>query len=223
MHRVRATLAEVAAVGDFVIPLCAPYVGIITSRTKDQPMAHTLLERQILYDGKKVRLEIHHLEDGDGTRYKIEVCAHLGAVVILPMLDEKTVLLIRNFRQTVGQYLIELPAGTLNRGEAPINAAGRELLEETGYLARRIKPIMSFYASPGILTEKLHAFAAYDLELKSAAPEIGEDIELRPMPLESAIEAIHNGEIVDAKTIVTLMAYHRWGTLKSAALEAGVK
>jgi ADP-ribose pyrophosphatase len=185
---------------------------------------HTLIERQILYDGKKVRLEIHHLEDADGNRFKAEVCAHPGAVVVLPMLDDKTVLLIRNYRQAVGQYLVELPAGTLNKGETPINAAGRELLEETGYLARRIKPVMSFFASPGILTEKLHAFAAYDLELRKPSPEVGEDIELRPMLLDEAIDAIRDGEIVDGKTIATLMAYHRWGALDpSSSSEGGVK
>lgn len=186
-------------------------------------MAHTLIERQVLYDGQKVRLEVHHLEDADGRRFKAEVCQHPGAVVVLPMLDDATVLLIRNFRHAVGRYLVELPAGTLNRGEPPINAAGRELLEETGYLAHRIRPIMSFYASPGILSEKLHAFAATGLEKKKASLEVGEDIELQPTPLESAIEMIRTGEICDAKTIVTLMAYHRWGVLPPTPVEGGVK
>lgn len=186
-------------------------------------MAANLIERQVLYDGAKVRLEVHHLEADDGRRFKVEVCQHPGAVVVLPLLDEATVLLIKNYRYAVGRYLIELPAGTLAPKEPPLNAAGRELLEETGYLAHRLRPIMSFYASPGILSEKLHAFAATELQKATASPELGEDIELLPMPLEAAIQMIHHGEIQDAKTIVTLMAYHRWGVLAPIPVEGGIK
>jgi len=123
-------------------------------------MSFNLIEKQVLYDGKKVRLELHHLQDDDGHRLKKEVVVHPGAVVILPFLDATTILLIKNRRYTVGETLIELPAGTLEKGELPMNCAGRELQEETGFLANRIKPIGSFYASPGILTEKMYIFAA---------------------------------------------------------------
>src|SRR5437899_2006329 len=106
-------------------------------------MSYSLIEKQVLYDGDKVRLELHHLENQEtGKRSKREVCVHRGAVVIVPMLDDQTVVLVRNRRYAIGgQYLIELPAGTLERGELPMNCAGRELQEETGYLARKIKPI----------------------------------------------------------------------------------
>jgi ADP-ribose pyrophosphatase len=173
-------------------------------------MAHQLIERQVLYDGAKVRLEVHHLEDEQGNRFKAEVCVHRGAVVILPFLDEQTLLLIRNYRHAIGQYLIELPAGTMNKGEPPINTAGRELLEETGYLAHRMQPIMSFFASPGILSEKLHVFAAYSLERRKAQREIGEEIELQPTDYSTAIRMIHDGQIQDAKTIAALLSYDRW-------------
>lgn len=186
-------------------------------------MARPPIERQILYDGDKVRLEVHHFENDDGQRFKVEICQHPGAVVVLPLLDDRTVLLIRNYRYAVGRYLLELPAGTLGPKEPPLNAAGRELLEETGYLAKRIRPIMSFYASPGILSEKLHAFAATELQPATAKPEIGEEIELAPTPMDEAIDMIHRGEICDAKTIVTLMAYDRWGVVAPSQSEGGVK
>lgn len=173
-------------------------------------MAHNLIERQILYDGVKVRLELHRLEDEQGNRFKAEIVAHPGAVVILPFLDDSTILLIRNYRYAVGQYLLELPAGTLNKGEPPINAAGRELLEETGYLARKMQPVLSFFASPGILSEKLHVFAAFSLEKRQAARELGEDIEVQPTSFNAAIKMIRDGAIQDAKTIATLLAYDRW-------------
>src|SRR5690348_14471689 len=116
-------------------------------------MPYRLIDRQVLYNGTKVRLELHHMEDEDGKRSWKEVCAHPGAVCILPLLDERgdEIVLIKNRRVAVNQVLWELPAGTLERGESPMNCAGRELLEETGYLARRMKPIASFFTSPGIL------------------------------------------------------------------------
>jgi ADP-ribose diphosphatase len=172
-------------------------------------MDYELIEKQVLYDGKRIRLELHHLL-AEGVRYKKEVVVHPGAVVIIPMLNDQTVLLISNRRYSIGQVLIELPAGTLEKGEDPINCAGRELLEETGYLARRLKPLASFFASPGILTEKMHVFVAYDLEKKEQNLDPGEDIELMPVTLGEALEMIRTGEIQDAKTIAALMMYERF-------------
>lgn len=176
-------------------------------------MGNRLVEKQVLYDGKKVRLELHHLEDEEtGKRHKREVCAHPGAVVVLPFLDaaESQILLIRNRRYAVGEILIELPAGTLDKGEEPINCAGRELLEETGYLADRLSRVGVFYSSPGILSERMYAYAAYDLQRRETALEEGEEIELLPVGFDEAIEMIRHGEIIDGKTIATLLMYERF-------------
>ena len=128
-------------------------------------MSHKLIEKQTVYEGKKVRLEIHHLENEEtGNRHRREVCVHPGAVVVMGFLQDGRVVLIRNYRYAVGQVLIELPAGTLEKNEDPMNCAGRELLEETGFLAGRLSPLGTFFSSPGILSEKLYAFAAYDLQ-----------------------------------------------------------
>src|ERR1700729_2903777 len=116
-------------------------------------MFHRLIEKQIVFKGKKVQLEIHRLLNEETEReFRREICVHPGAVVILPFLADK-VLLIRNYRYAAQGTLIELPAGTLEKGEDPMNCAGRELLEETGYLATRISPLLTFYTSPGILGE----------------------------------------------------------------------
>src|SRR5215211_1225581 len=120
-------------------------------------MAYRLVERQVIFNGSKVRLELHNLENEQGVRTRREVVVHPGAVVVLPLLDDGRIILIRNRRYAIGgQYLIELPAGTLEKGEDPINCAGRELLEETGYLAGRIQPMGVFYTSPGILSERMY-------------------------------------------------------------------
>jgi ADP-ribose pyrophosphatase len=170
-------------------------------------MSYRLVEKQVLYSGRKVQLELHHLEDEAGKRTQKEIAVHPGAVVVLPFVDEKTVLLIRNRRYAIQQILLELPAGTLEKGESPMNCAGRELQEETGHLARRIKPLINFYTSPGILSEKMYAFAAYDLTPTAQALEAGEDISVVPTLLEEAVRMCGNGQIVDGKSIATLLSY----------------
>jgi ADP-ribose pyrophosphatase len=168
-----------------------------------------LIDKQVLYDGKKIRLEVHHLEDAEGRRVKKEIVVHNGAVVILPFLAPDRVVLIRNYRYAVGKILNELPAGTLDKGELPMNCAGRELREETGYLPGRLKAIGSFYASPGILSEKMHAFAAYDLRKTTQALEEGEEIEVFDVSFDEALAMIDSGDIQDSKTIATLLMYDR--------------
>ena len=174
-------------------------------------MSSRLIEKQTIYNGKKVRLELHHLEsDETQTRYIREVVVHPGAVVVLAFDKDDRVLLIRSRRYAIGQILIELPAGTLEKGEDPINCAGRELLEETGYLAGRLVPIGNFFTSPGILSEKMYAFAAYDLEQQQTALEEGEEIELMPTPYDAAVRMIKDGQIHDGKTIAALLMYERF-------------
>jgi ADP-ribose pyrophosphatase len=173
-------------------------------------MELSLIDKQVVYDGRKVRLEVHTLENDQGGRIRKEIVVHPGAVVILPFLDPNTLILIRNRRYTIGQVLIELPAGTLEKGESPMNCAGRELQEETGYLATRMKPLGTLFASPGILTEKMYLFAAYDLEKTQRALEADEDIELAFTPWDDAVHMIQFGEIQDAKTVAAILMYDRF-------------
>ncbi|MGN6727376.1 MAG: NUDIX hydrolase [Tepidisphaeraceae bacterium] len=173
-------------------------------------MDEKVIEKQVLYAGKKVRLELHHLRLADGTRHTREVCVHPGAAVILPILPDGKVLLIRTLRYGIREYLLELPAGTLEAGESPMNCAGRELIEETNYVAGKLRRLTSFYSSPGILTENLHVFLATDLLPQAGQKDEGEEIELMPMTLAEAIDAIGHGQIVDGKTIASLLFYERF-------------
>jgi ADP-ribose pyrophosphatase len=174
-------------------------------------MPYRVIEKQVIYDSHRARLEVHHLEDQDtGRRARREVVVHPGAVVVLGFRDDGQVLLIRNRRYAIEQTLLELPAGTLEKGEDPMNCAGRELLEETGYLAGRLVSMGSFFTSPGILSEKMYVFAAYDLSPQRAELDEGEEIELSPATLEEAIEMIRQGQISDGKTIAVLLMYERF-------------
>ena len=175
-------------------------------------MSAKLIDRQVLYTGKKLRLELHHLEsdvEDEHERYVREVIVHNGAVTVIGFTSADEILLIRNYRYAIGQILLELPAGTLEKGEDPMNCACRELMEETGYLAGRMKPIGNFFTSPGILSEKMYCYAAYDLEQQVQALEQGEEITVEPTPYDEAIRMIDRGEIHDGKTIAALLMYDR--------------
>jgi ADP-ribose pyrophosphatase len=145
----------------------------------------------------------------DGTIRKREIVRHPGAVAIIPMVDDDRVCLIRNFRVSVNQTLIELPAGTLEPPEPPEQAAERELQEETGYQAGAMRELHGFYLSPGILDERMHLFVATDLEAVGAAREPGEEIENLVVSWQEAMELVESREIQDAKTIVGLLLYDR--------------
>ena len=136
-----------------------------------------------------------------------EVIRHPGSVVILPLVDDHTVCLIRNFRIAVNQTLIELPAGTLEADEDPQATAQRELIEETGYRAQRMEELHAFYAAPGILDEKMTLFLARGLAPGQPDREVGEEIENLVVPWQQAIEMVLDGEIRDAKSIVGLLYY----------------
>jgi ADP-ribose pyrophosphatase len=145
----------------------------------------------------------------DGRSRTRAVVRHPGAVAIIPMVDANHVCLIANYRVSIGQTLLEIPAGTLEPNESPYATAARELLEETGYRVAQLEPLTSFFLSPGVLDERMHLFVAQQLTLGETARELGEEIENRVTPWEEAIAMIYEGRIHDAKTIAGLLYYDR--------------
>jgi len=137
-----------------------------------------------------------------------EMVVHPGAVLILPMLAPDRVVMIHNYRFSVGCELLELPAGTLEPGEDPAVCAGRELEEETGYVGGRIEPLGRFYTSPGFTNELMYAFVATELTATAPRPEATEQIRVTTLPLADAMDATIDGRIVDGKTIAALHLYH---------------
>jgi ADP-ribose pyrophosphatase len=136
-----------------------------------------------------------------------DVVVHPGAVVILPILDDRHIVMIRNYRYTVQRELWELPAGTMEPDEEPIATARRELEEETGYRAGRMSPMMEFYTSPGILTERIHAFVARDLTVVGQKLQGGERILVETVEIGDLRGRLIRGELVDGKTIAVLGRY----------------
>lgn len=167
------------------------------------------IRTDVIHRGPKYGLEQRHYELDDGQVHVLDAVIHPGAAVILPVLPDGRILLERVRRRVVGQDLLELPAGTLEPGEPPIECAARELTEETGYVAQNLQPLAAFYASPGICTEHMHLFVATGLTAGVHDREAGEEIELEPMRLEDALAAIDSGQIVDGKTMTGLLLYDR--------------
>ena len=144
-----------------------------------------------------------------------EVVLHPGSVVVVPLVSPDQVCLIDVVRPAVGATLLELPAGTLDREESLVDAARRELLEETGYRAGRIEAAGSFWMSPGILRERMHLFVAGDLEPGPQALEPGEEISTRVVPWAEAVLMCLDGRIEDAKTIAGILLVNARRTLAS--------
>lgn len=160
---------------------------------------------EYLYRGRVVTLRIDTLKDDDGKESKREVVEHHGAVAIVPYLNDDTILLIRQYRQAVDSYLLEIPAGTLEEGENPENCAYRELEEEIGYRAATMRHMFTQYLAPGYSSEALHVFLAKDLTLTQTHFDEDEEIELVPVRPEEVEPMILDGRICDAKSIAALL------------------
>nr|WP_068259074.1 NUDIX hydrolase [Rubripirellula obstinata] len=143
----------------------------------------------------------------DGKHYHREVIRHPGAVVLLPLIDQDTVVLIENGRPTVGETLLELPAGTREVGEPAETTAARELVEETGYHAKRLDCLHEFFSAPGISDELMHLYAASGLTEGSAAREAVEQIENRIVTRNEVAQLIAEGKIRDGKTLIGLYIF----------------
>ncbi len=154
------------------------------------------------------RFSVHALEvrDRHGQSRTKEVIRHPGAVVLLPVLRDGRVVMIENHRHSVGQTLLELPAGTIEIGEPPESTAARELIEETGYHAGRLEKLHEFYSCPGICDELMHLYLATELTAGEPDREATEQIENRIVSRDEINQLISRGEIRDAKTLVGLYA-----------------
>jgi len=173
-----------------------------------------LLRHERIYQGKIIELEVDSIEIC-GKRTIREVVRHPGGVVILAEVEPDRIPFVRQHRYPLGTDLLELPAGKIDNREDPSLSALRELEEETGYRAKRLYKICSFYSTPGFCDEILHAFYTDQVEKTEAAPEFDEHLEVEYYSLEDALAMIENGEIRDGKTVAAL-----WWLARKKALES---
>lgn len=163
-----------------------------------------ILSSKEVFRGRVFHVAVDEIQEGDKT-YQREVVHHPGSAVIIPVFEDGTIALVRQYRHPAVKYLLEAPAGTLNDGEAPEEGAARELEEELGYVAGKLEKLTEFFVSPGFLEEKMWIYLATGLTETKQQLEDDEIVEVVRIPFGQSLSMITTGEIEDAKTIIGVM------------------
>jgi len=185
--------------------------GDSTSPLK-RPKKATVLSSKLAFKGKIFNVFTDKVQEPNGTVNTRQVIRHNGSIVILAV-DASTspkdpdVILIRQYRHAAGQFLLELPAGRIEPGEKPLAAAKREMIEETGFRAKKWTLLTKYYASPGFLGEWMQIYLAENITAGLAQPEGDEDIELVRLPLSAAMALVASNQIHDGKTLIGLSLF----------------
>lgn len=168
------------------------------------------MKSEKVYEGKILNLKVDTVELPDKGYSKREIVEHPGGVAIITIMDDNSLVLVKQYRKAVEDFVLEIPAGKLEVNEEPRETAIRELREETSLEAKKLTYLTEFYTSPGYTNEKIHLFLAEDLVEVEANPESGEFIEKVIMPLDELIRMIDRGKIMDSKTIIGIYKARRY-------------
>jgi ADP-ribose pyrophosphatase len=166
-------------------------------------------DEQILLAGKRFSVVEKAVTRADGQSASVRYVKHPGSVAILPLLNDGRVCLIRSRRLTVNETLMEVPAGTREPDESPLETARRELAEETGYRAKSFEELLTYFPSPGVLNERMWIYVANGLTEGAPAREPNEEIENLIVSFDEALAMIDRREIQDGKTVLALLMYRR--------------
>ena len=164
-----------------------------------------LIHREIAFEGRHVQVRLDKIIDSAGNTSVLEIVVHPGAVCVVPLLENGDVVLVRQYRHATGSHLLELCAGGLHPGEDPLEAARRELEEETGFLAGKLVERARFWTTPGFTTEFMYLYEATDLVKTQTNPDVDEIIDVETATQEEALRMIDEGRIQDAKSILGLL------------------
>ncbi|HET7109013.1 MAG TPA: NUDIX hydrolase [Candidatus Acidoferrum sp.] len=166
-----------------------------------------ILSSEMIYQGRVFGLRRDQVLEPNGLRATREVITHPGSVVVLPVLPDGRIVMIRQYRHATRQYLWELVAGRKEPGETPKQGAARELLEETGYRAKRFKVFLDVFPTPGFLEENMYLLLAEGLTAGEAQPEEDEKIEVRAYRVNDLKRMIKSGRLRDAKSVAGILYY----------------
>ena len=183
-----------------------PLAGALSSfEAKPVQKRARILSSKTLFRGRVVELKVEQVIEPGGVEVTREVVCHAGSVVVIPHLPDGRLVLVRQYRHPVRESLWELVAGGIERGETPRQSARRELREETGYHARVLKPLLEFYPSPGILSERMHLVEAWDLTPSKGQADADERIEIGFFTVHRLMQMIRKNQIRDGKTLVGIL------------------
>lgn len=169
-----------------------------------------VLASETVYQGPVFGVRRDEVLEPSGVRAKREVITHPGSVVVLPVLDDGRIVMIRQYRHATRQYLWELVAGRIDHGESIRAAAARELMEETGYRAKRFRIFLDLFPTPGFLEERMYILLAEGLTAGEAKPEEDEKIEVKPYSVADLDAMIGAGKLHDAKSVAGILYYLRY-------------
>ena len=170
-------------------------------------MKEKTFEEKRIFSGNLLKLNADRVILTNGIKTFREYVSHPGAVAALPLLNSSEIILVKQYRYSVGDFLLEIPAGTIEKDETPEDCITRELQEEIGYKPRNLENLSWFYLTPGYSNEKIHLFEATDLEKAEKKSEEDENIEVVIMKIEEALSKIHSGEIKDGKTVIAILSH----------------
>lgn len=168
-------------------------------------MAHELIKRDYVYKGKILDLSVSRFRSAGGAEVDIEIVHHNGGAGAVPVFDDGTLALVRQWRYPLNRYSLEIPAGRIESGHTPEETAARELEEELGYRAGGLRKISEFNVAPGYCEERLYIYLATGLVKSAQNLDDDEEIEIVRMTLGEALALVESGEIDDAKTVVGLL------------------
>ncbi len=174
------------------------------------PTRSRILKTQEMFRGPVFAVRRDLVQEPNGVRATRDVVTHNGSVVVLPVFPDGRILLVRQYRHSVGETLWELVAGRIDQGEKPLPAARRELLEETGYRARRLVKLFKAYPTPGFVQEFMLVYAATGLTRGAAQPDEDEVITTRAFTVRQLETMMRSGVLRDAKSIAGILYYQRF-------------
>jgi ADP-ribose pyrophosphatase len=167
-------------------------------------MKFELLKSELIYKGRGFGVRLDYMRTPNGNEVKYDIVDHVGSISIVPIDENGQVYFVRQYRPAAKDELLELPAGTLNEGENPVDAANREIREEIGMAAQNVKEIGSFYLAPGYSTELMHVYLATGLTEDPLDPDSDEFLSVEKMSLQKALEFAESGQLLDAKSVAAL-------------------
>jgi ADP-ribose pyrophosphatase len=175
-----------------------------------------VLSSQAVFQGKVFSVRRDEVVEPGGIICTREIVVHRGSVVVLPVFEDGMILLVRQYRHAIGRFLWELVAGRIETGESLEKAARRELIEEGGYTAKRMRRLVTFFPSPGLLSEQMYVLIATGLTRCAAKPEEDERIAVGCFALARTMRMIRRGTILDGKTIASVLYYSEVAQQKRA-------
>jgi ADP-ribose pyrophosphatase len=183
---------------------------MVAGAGKSRSKGAKVLSSELIFQGRVFALKREQVVEPSGLTVTREIIVHPGSAVVLPAFPDGRILLIRQYRHAAGEYLWELVAGHKEPNETFAEGAKRELFEETGYTAKRIRKLLSLFPSPGLLGERMEIFLATGLTKGTARPEDDEKIEVRIVTLAEALRWIRTGKIRDSKSVSGILYYARF-------------